>query len=236
MTRAREWSAPAARHVRSRCEHTATSIAEISPRAATRCAHLSCASRQDQRCGHNLSPYMLLSRHATTVHTIAAALARKRQLPLNEDELAQCGHIALIELSRRHVALTDAIIWQRIRGSMLDACRREGWYGRRREDNTLRRHVALTNPAELDLGHQANIAPHADDTRLRATLRDALATLPELDQAILLQHDLDQIPLRDLARSMRRAPSRLSHRRSAALSSLRRTLEARGIRSSADLI
>jgi RNA polymerase sigma factor (sigma-70 family) len=236
MTRAREWSTPAARHVRSRCEHIAPITADSAPRATTRCAHHLCACHQRQSCGHNLSPYMLLSRHAATVHTIAASLSRKRYLPLNEDELAQCGHIALIELSRRHVGLTDALIWQRIRGSMLDACRREGWYGRRREDNTPRRHVALTNPADLDLDHQADIAPHADDTRLRAALRDALATLPELDQAILLQHDLDQIPLREIAKSMRRAPSRLSHRRSAALSSLRRTLEARGIRSSADLI
>jgi DNA-directed RNA polymerase specialized sigma24 family protein len=120
---------------------------------------------------------------------------------------------------------------------MLDACRREGWYGRLRQDGVTRRSVTLTEPADLDLRtHDAPPTSDEERSRLHDTLRDALATLPELDQAILLQHDLNQVPLRELARSMRRAPSRLSHRRSAALSSLRRTLEARGIRSSSDLI
>jgi RNA polymerase sigma factor (sigma-70 family) len=239
MTSASRWSASVRRASRERCEPTLIATAHPCPHSAQACPTPRCAqTTANPCCAPAHDPHAALQQHADLIKLIASRLYHDL-LPLSEQELEHHGHIALLELAQRHYPrqVSAALVWQRVRGAMIDACRREGWHSRRdprRARPQIR--IELLEPHTFD---EQQADPH-DEPRARAdlqnTLHAALAELPELDRAILLQHDLHEIPLRELARSMRRAPSRISHRRREALDALRDRLIARGIHSSADLL
>jgi RNA polymerase sigma factor (sigma-70 family) len=192
-----------------------------------------------ERCAPGFEPYALLDRYEPLVVSIARQLGRRRNLPLSQEDLVQSGRLTLIELatSAHATALNEAFVWTRLRNAMIDACRSQGWLGRRYKQDTPARHVELLSHERLEELPALTQEPATpDDHALRSVVRDAIAALPEQDQALLLQHDLAQIPLAQLAHETRRSRSCMSRRRTRALHALRQILQERGVHSIKDLI
>lgn len=207
---------------------------------ARRCApHASATPRKPERCAPGFEPYALLERYEPLVASIARQLGHRRDIPLSHEDLVQSGRLTLIELasSPHAAAINEAIVWTRLRNAMIDACRSQGWIGRRYRQDTPARHVMLLPHERLEeLPKLAQAPAEPTDLALSDVVRDAIAALPEQDQALLLQHDLAQIPLAQLAQETRRSRSCMSRRRTHALHALRQVLQERGVHGMRDLI
>lgn len=205
-----------------------------------RCApHLSAALHAPERCAQGFEPYALLERYEPLVVSIARQLRHRRDTTLSQEDLIQSGRLTLIQLafSPHAVAVNEAIIWTRLRNAMVDLCRSQGWIGRRYAPSAPPRHVELLPPERLEELPTLIQAPaELQDRSLSDVVRDAIAALPEQDRAILLQHDLAQIPLSQLAHDTRRSRSCISRRRTHALHALRQLLQERGVHSMSDLV
>ena len=164
--------------------------------------------------------------HLELVDVIAGSIIRRMPASFELDDLRQAGRVGLINAAARYDRSMNvpfgAYARHRIRGEILEACRRRNWREATHEE--LYAGVRDMRPADVDLDAGIRAGERA---RL---LTMALAGLSPAHRAILRAHYLEQRTVREIGQKAGITAGRASQILHEALDRARRQLRYRGVR------
>ena len=141
-----------------------------------------------------MTPEDVCEKYDGLVRGVAAAVIRRLKLKIDFEDVLQCGFEGLLDAHQRFDGRRDvsfsSYAYYRVRGAILDGCRREGWWTRERRSRQQRgpdlTDMIVLNRYLEDLHEAQALAPPA------RTYRDTVQRVVDMVEGVacivLLQH------------------------------------------------